>query len=138
MSKKPSPGNSDAEFASRLEGLFDEVPLEAREVEEIMQDAGIDANAASGRILALVREVSERERLDRFARADLERRVALEKLESKRGHSRRSRAEMIAQLSRIRERYPQAVAMYRDFQYAADDDLESLLDDLEVITGGQD
>lgn len=137
MSKKPSPDNSDAEFASRLEALLDEVPLEAREVDEILRSAGIDAKSATERIMARVREVHERERLERFARAEVERRAALEKLESKRGRARRSRAELLAQLSRIRERYPQTAAMYRDFESTTDDDLESLLDDLEVITGGE-
>ncbi len=65
--------------------------------------------------------------------------AALERIKSKRAdRPQRSRAEILARIFEIRAEYPQAAAMYRDFQSAPDQDLESLLDDLEeMISSGE-
>jgi len=137
--KKPAPKNTDVEIAARLEALLDEVPLEAREVAETLRLAGIDPKIATDRIMARARQVQERERTLRFARAEAERLAALEQMKSKRTERpQRSRAEILARIFEIRAQYPQAAAMYRDFQSAPDQDLESLLDDLEdMISSGE-
>lgn len=132
--KKPAPKNTDAEIAARLEALLDEVPLEPREVEETLRQAGIDPKTATDRIMARARQVQERERAQRFARAEAERVAALEGMRVERAsRPQRSRAEILARIFEIRAKYPQAAAMYRDFQSAPDQDLESLLDDLEAM-----
>jgi hypothetical protein len=132
--KKPSPKNTDAEIAGRLEALFDQVPLEQREVEATLRQAGIDPKAATERIMVRARLAQERERTERFARAEAERLAALERVTSKRvERPQRSRTEILARIFEIRTQYPQTAAMYRDFQSAPDQDLESLLDDLEEM-----
>ena len=68
--KKPSPKNTDAEVASRLEGLFEQVPLDRTEIEETLREAGIDAKSATERMMARVMEVQENERRERLAQAD--------------------------------------------------------------------
>ncbi len=78
--KKPAPKNTDAEIAARLEALLDEVPLEPREVEETLRQAGIDPKTATDRIMARARQVQERERTQRFARAEAERVAALARI----------------------------------------------------------
>jgi cell fate (sporulation/competence/biofilm development) regulator YlbF (YheA/YmcA/DUF963 family) len=138
--KKPAPKNTDAEIAARLEALMDEVPLEPREVEETLQQAGIDPKTATDRIMARARQVQERERTQRFARAEAERVAALERIKSKRAdRPQRNRAEILARIFEIRAEHPQVVsAMYRDFQSAPEQDLQSLLDDLEdMISSGE-
>lgn len=137
--KKPAPKNTDADIAARLETLMDEVPLEPREVEETLRQAGIDPKTATDRIMARARQVQERVRTQRFVRAEAERVAALEQIKSKRAdRPQRSRAETLARIFEIRAQYPQAAAMYRDFQSAPDRDLESLLDDLEdMISSGE-
>jgi cell fate (sporulation/competence/biofilm development) regulator YlbF (YheA/YmcA/DUF963 family) len=137
--KRAAPKSTDAEIAARLETLLDEVPLESREIEEVLRQAGIDPKAATDRIMARARHVQERERTQRFAQAEAARVAALERIKSMRAdRPQRSRAEVLARIFEIRAQYPQAAAMYRDFQAAPDQDLESLLDDLEeMISSGE-
>lgn len=136
--KKPSPKNTDAEVASRFEGLFEQVPLDPREIEETLREAGIDAKTATDRMMARVLEVQEHERRERLAKADAERKADAVRNQSRRGGaSLRNRAEMLARFFEIRSQHPAAAAMFRDFQSASDEDLRSLLEDLEeLISGG--
>jgi hypothetical protein len=45
---------------------------------------------------------------------------------------------MLARFLEIRTQHPAAVAMFRDFQSASDEDLRSLLDDLEELISSGD
>jgi hypothetical protein len=137
--KKQTPANSDAAIASRLEALLDQVPLDRREVEDTLRHAGIDPKAATARMLARVAGLKERERSERFALAEADRLAALARMKSRRAEGpRRTRDEMLSRLAGIRKSYPAAAAMYRDFQTATEEDLASLLDDLEeMISSGK-
>lgn len=137
--KKPPPKNTDAEVASRLEGLFEQVPLDPREIEETLREVGIDAKSATERMMARVLELQEHERRERLAQADAERKAEAVRHQSKRGGtSLRNRAEMLARFFEIRTQHPAAAAMFRDFQSASDEDLRSLLDDLEELIASGD
>ena len=137
--KKPAQKNTDAEVAARLEALLDEVPLDAREVEETLRDAGIDAKAATARMMARVQEVQECQRRERLARADAERKADLASQHAKRSdRPLRTHAELLARFFEIRAQHPAAAALYRDFQSASEEDLRSLIDDLEeLISSGE-
>ena len=137
--KKLPPNNSDAEVAARLEELLDQVPLDPREIEETLREAGIDAKSATERMMARLQDVQEHERRERLTQADAERKADAARHQSKRGDaSMRSRAEMLARFFEIRTQYPAAAAMFREFQSASDEDLRSLLDDLEELISGGD
>jgi predicted phosphoribosyltransferase len=45
---------------------------------------------------------------------------------------------MLARFFEIRTKHPAAAAMFRDFQSVSDDDLRSLLDDLEELISSGD
>jgi hypothetical protein len=133
MKKEPT-DSSDVGFVARLEALSDEVELKEDEVNELLLGAGIDAQAATERMLARVQEVEQQQRAERFAKAEVERRAALEKLAVPR--VRRSKTELLARLSEIRASLPpsdQPQAFYRGFESASEDDLESFVADLEEL-----
>jgi hypothetical protein len=133
MKKEPTK-NSDVEFVARLETLSDEVQLKEDEVDELLREAGIDAQASTERMLARVREVEQRQRAERFAKAEVERKAALERLGAP--HARRSKAELLSRLAEIRSSLPpgdQPQAFYRGFETASEEDLESFVADLEEL-----
>lgn len=137
--KKQVPTNSDAEIASRLEALLDQVPLDHREVEDTLRDEGIDPKAATARMLARVSELKERERTERFAQADANRLADLARMKSRRAERpRRTREELLSGIAAIRKSHPAVATFYRDFQATTDEDLAALLDDLEeMISSGK-
>ena len=137
--KKPSHKNTDADVAARLVALLEEVPLDAGEVDETLRDAGIDAKSATARMMARVHEVQERERRERLARADADRKADLAKVRARRAdRPLGTRADLLARIFEIRAQHPSAAVLHRDFQSASEDDLRSLVDDLEdLISNGE-
>lgn len=133
---RSAPNKSDAAFVARLESLFDQVPLEDAEVESILAEEGIDPAAVTARALSLVAEETERLRVERLRFADAERRSAVSQLESRlAARIKRSRDELLARFAELRLSQPQAAAMFRDFKSASDEDLASLVAELETLVG---
>lgn len=119
--------DSEADLLARFAALSDEVPVDADEADEVLRDVGIDSNAAFKRLAARISDFDAEQKRQRFAQAEAERQAALERLQKTR--PKLPRAEMLA---RIRQLQPDTIA-FKGFESAPDDDLESLLAQLEEM-----
>jgi len=127
--------NSDADFVGKLDLFLEGTRLDDGDVEALLRKEGVDATSALLRLQARVAEVEKELRAEYFAKVKSERLRALEGLASA-PQKRRNREELIARLSEIRSQLPsnrQPQALFRGFETDSDEDLESMIDDLEAL-----
>jgi hypothetical protein len=127
----------DWAFIERFERLTDETPLSDEEARAVLAEAGIIPETALEELLARIEEAEAQGRRERFAAAEVKRRETLKRLEAPR--SKLSRPELMAQLSTLRGKHPELIAHFRNFEAAPDEDLQSLLAEIEeLLASGKD
>jgi len=126
----PSP-NGQRSFAERFESVDDSVPLSLEEAKAILADAGVDPAAGMKRLLAEMDNIDAAARQQRFAKAEVARQRELSRLEK--GFEGLGRAELLQQLDIFRTNHPELRANFRSFQGSSDDELRSLLAELEEL-----
>lgn len=129
---------SDKSFVKSLEALSEHTPLDDGEAAEILAEAGIDPARALAELKAALAEEDERVRVERFAEAGRRREEALRKLSTAR--PKRSRQELRERLSTLQTALPtdqRPQTFYRDLSSVPDEDLESLVAELEALVEGE-
>jgi hypothetical protein len=127
---KPTP-TGPRSFAERFESVDDAVPLSVEEAKAILADAGIDPAEGMKRLFAEMDSIDAAARQKRFANAEVSRQRELSRLEK--GFEGLGRAELLQQLDIFRTSHPELRANFRSFQGASDDELRSLLAELQEL-----
>lgn len=122
---------SDEDFLARLDRVSDEIPVTDAEAEMLLQEAGVDAPGALRRLLSRIENFDTQQKQERFARADAERRAAL--AQSSTPSRQRSRGELLARLDELKAHSDQPQAYFRSLESVPDEDLESLVSQLEEL-----
>jgi|GraSoiStandDraft_41_1057321.scaffolds.fasta_scaffold876464_2 hypothetical protein len=138
MIKKPP--ETYRAFVDRLADLFDQIPPEdIEEAEQELRDAGVDPEAIGQRMKNLAEQTLARSRLNWRAEAAAERRHALDKLTHFAARIPEARSGLEIAIREILERSPHlgnlpaVTAHFRNFAEATDEDLRSLLLELEFL-----
>jgi len=138
MTKKPP--ETYREFLDRLADLFDEVPPESlEEAEQELRDAGLDPEAIGQRMSELAARTLARSPLNWRVSAPEERHRALGQFTHFKATIPETRAEIEVAIRQILEQMPhlaQSPAVtthFRNFEEAGDEDLRSLLLELEFL-----
>jgi len=118
-------------FAERFESLDDAIPLSLEEAKAILADAGIDPVEGMNRLFAEMDAVDAAARQQRFAKAEVARQRDLLRLDK--GFEGLGRAELLQQLDIFRSNHPELRANFRSFQGSSDDELRSLLAELQEL-----
>jgi hypothetical protein len=127
-------------FLDRLEDLLDQSPPEnVKEAEDELRDAGLDPEVVGQRMRAIAEQTLARSRANWWAEAAVERRHALDKLtqfaapipDARSGIEAAIR-QILQQSPRLRD-LPTVSAHFRNFAEATDEDLKSLLLELEFL-----
>lgn len=133
MSKRTAHDES-LQFLARFDALSDSVPLADDEVDELLASAGIQPEAAFGRLQTRVKKLEAVQRKERFARAAVDRQAQLRRLEVQR--PKRSRTELLAQMDALKAQLPAGrtlQAHFRNYESAPVEDLETLVADFEAL-----
>jgi hypothetical protein len=109
------------------------VPLDDEDAEEIIASAAIDADSALSRLLQRMDDEDEEVRTASYERAAEERRRMLERMQPRTQH--RSRQELLSIIAKMQEQGVELQALYKDLKEVTDEDLESLVADLELLSG---
>ncbi len=126
------PGSKDDwSFIERFERLDDEVPITDEEAKGVLAEAGIDPVASMKRLFESIDADEAEERRARFAKAEVARQQELTRLEHR--HANLSGPELRQQLDIYRTGYPELRANFRNFEGANDDELRSLLAEIEEL-----
>lgn len=138
MIKKPP--ETYRAFLDRLEDLFDQSPPEnVKEAEEELRDAGLDPEVVGQRMRAIAEQALTRARANWWTKVAVERRHVLDKLTQFAAHIPEARSgietairEILKQSPRLSD-LPMVTAHFRNFAEATDEDLKSLLLELEFL-----
>jgi hypothetical protein len=126
------PGSKDdRSLIERFEKLDDEVPISDDEAKAILAESGIDPKASLARLFQSIDAVEAKERQQRFARAEIGRDEELSRLEQRYAHL--SGPQLRQQLTLLQSRHPELRANFRNFERANDDELRSLLVEIEEL-----
>jgi hypothetical protein len=138
MIKKPP--ETYRAFVDRLADLFDQIPPETvEEAEQELRDAGFDPEAVGQRMKILAEQTLARSRLNWRINAAEERGRVVDKLTHFVARVPEARSELETAIRQILERSPQfgnlpaVTAHFRNFAEATDEDLKSLLFELEFL-----
>lgn len=129
-----SSSESDRRFLKSLHALADAAPMDDAEVDEILADAGIDSAGALTELQSAIAAHDEERRQKRFAAAEARRRTALDRLAAPR--KSRTREELLGRLDFLQQTLPPEQApqaFFRDLKQVPDEDLESLVEELEEM-----
>lgn len=121
-------------LAERFEDLDDEVPMTKEEAQTVLKAAGLDAADGMKRLLGELDAIEDKERAERFAKAEVAVRRERAQLEAKK-KSDLARPELLEQLDWYRLQYPKLSAHFRNFQSASEEELRTLLAEIEELTG---
>lgn len=128
--KKPGT-KPESDLVSRFERLDDEVPITDEEAKTILADAGLDPSESLKRLFSKLDAAAAEERHERFAKAEVARSRDLQRLRT--SEATASRPELLAQLSLWRTQHPSLSAQFRNFESMSDDELHSLLVEIEEL-----
>jgi hypothetical protein len=131
----PAKPNSEAQaLIDCLEELGDAVPMDDAEAKRMVRESGIDTSRALRNAFALIEAAKERALQEALRTAKSERMSVLKRLETTRPV--RTRDESIAFIRSAGQSLPLASrpqAFHRNFESAADEDIESLAAEIEVL-----
>ena len=131
MTKKPP--TDEQRLISRFGRARDEAPMSEAEAKEFLNELGIDADAEFKLLLENVgarEEVAARQLL-----ADAEAQYRQLQSRAKSTGKRRSRSENQAWIRAQQQRHPELSAHHHDLTHMSDDDLASLVEQLEELEG---
>ncbi len=140
--KNRKPPATDAELMSSINKLFDEVePESPEEIDAILQKAGYDPQQVAARMKAVADNALVASPLDWRNRAPQKIQQERARLDSFVSSAPRSRADMVAAIQKLAAGLGSsrsfAGAYHRSFEEASDEDLASLLAELEYLTTQQ-
>lgn len=138
MSKR-EPLKTDQELARALDELFDEIPPPetSEEIDATLREAGCDPDEVASRMQALAERALRESPLNwRNRRQEMEQERA--QLDTSSSATERSRFELLSAIRQIFTQYPQLATHHRNLDQATDDDLASLLAELEYLVRQQD
>lgn len=133
MSKGKS-SDSDKDFLARLERVSDEIPVTEAEAEILLQDSGIDASKGLARLLGRVEAFDAQYKKTHYAQIDAARRAALARVPTQTPARQQSRVELLTRLKALRTNAEQPQAYFRSLESMPDDDLASLIAQLEELS----
>lgn len=141
MTKKKTLETSE-EFVNALVDLFDEMgPETPEEVEAILREAGYDPVQLAADMQTFAEQALKNSPLNWRNRAQQELTAARSHFESTLSRVSRSRNELIGAIQQLIQqvggRQPQVFAHFRNFESASDDDLASMLEELEYLVSQQ-
>jgi hypothetical protein len=108
--------------------------LSETEARELLKEDGVDVDAEYKLLLEGLATRNETERKQLLADADNAYR-ALDSGTAKKTTTTRSRNDNLARVRGHQQRHPQLTASFRDLTHMSDDDLQSLVDELDELTG---
>lgn len=119
--------------------LFDEVaPMTSEEIDDELRDVGLEPDEVGARMQAVVEEAlakTHRERRKKAAKEVAEERARIARAASNRP---RERADIIAAIEHLSAQFGGRVRYaYRNLESETDEDLASLLEDLEYLASQQ-
>jgi hypothetical protein len=141
MNKRRPPATEE-ELVHTFADLFDEVePDTPEEVDAVLQEGGHDPDTIAARMKSIAERALARSPLNWRNRAQREVEAERSKLDKVTPIVRRGRGEMITAiqqlLSRLQAHQLAPAHAYRNFDQATDDDLASLLAELEYLVAGK-
>lgn len=141
MTKK-KPLETSEEFVNALTDLFNEIgPETPEEVEAILREAGYDPAKLAAEMQAFAEQSLKNSPLNWRNRAQQELTAARSHFESTLSRVSRSRSELIEAIQQLLQQVggqpQQALAHFRNFESASDDDLASMLEELEYLKSQQ-
>ncbi len=139
---KRQPPVTEEELVHAFADLFDEVePETPEEIDAVLRDGGHDPDTIAARMKSIAERALARSPLNWRNRAQQELEAERSKLDRVTPIPRRGRGEIIAAiqqlLSRLQARQLAPAHAYRNFDQATDEDLASLLAELEYLVGGK-
>ena len=131
MTKKTTsqPGRS---LLDRFDRLDEQVPVDDQEADQIIADLGIDVDASLHRLMVRVNEAEAQLRQEEYAEVASKRQVALTKLQQSRPP--RTRAALLARIAELQSGPSRPQAFYKNLESVPDDDLASLVAELEELS----
>lgn len=129
MTKQPP--TDEQRLVLRFERARDEAPLSELEAREVLEELGIDVDGEFKRMMAGLQEREEETRRQRLAEADASYRQLL--AAPRKPVRRRTPAENRTRIREIQAHYPDASAHHHDLTHMSDDDLASLVEQLEAL-----
>jgi vacuolar-type H+-ATPase subunit E/Vma4 len=126
-------GKKKRDLLDGYEELDVRVPLDDEDAEEILASASVDADAALSRLLQRIDDKEEELRATAYARATEERQRILGRMQPR--SQPRSREELLSTIAQMQSRGVELQAMYKNLEEVTDEDLESLVADLELLSG---
>lgn len=137
------PPTTDAELMRAINKLFDEIePESPEEIDAILQEAGYDPQQVAARMKAVADSVLATSPLDWRNRAPQRIQQERARLDSFVSSTPQSRADMVAAIQKLAaglgSNRSLAGAYHRNFEEASDEDLASLLAELEYLAAQHD
>lgn len=129
MTRKPP--TDEQRFVLRFERARDESPVSESEAREMLGDLGIDVDQEFKQMMAGLQFREDAARRQRLADADASYQQLLN--EPRKPVRRRTIAENRVRLQELQSRYPDASAHHHDLTYMSEDDLASLVEQLEAL-----
>lgn len=129
MTKQPP--TDEQRLVLRFERARDEAPLSEAEAREALGEMGIDVDGEFKRMLAGLHEREEAARRQRLVEAEASHRRFV--AEPRKPTRHRTPAENRARVRELQARYPDASAHHHDLTHMSDDDLASLVGELEAL-----
>jgi hypothetical protein len=139
---KQQPPATEEELVHAYADLFNEVePETPEEIDAVLREGGHDPDSIAARMKSTAERALARSPLNWRNRAQQELEAEKRKLDSVTPIMRRHRGEMITAiqqlLSRLHAHQLAPAHAYRNFDQATDDDLASLLAELEYLVAGK-
>lgn len=138
----PKPPTTEADLLRAAADLFDAVEAESPEdADTVLRAAGLDPTAVASRILDAVRKAAEQSSLNwrNQEQAMLRERSRLEAVGSPKATTRQNLIAAIQRLASVGGRRTQELILaHRNLEQATDEDLATLLTELEYLAGNTD
>ncbi|MCE9580091.1 MAG: hypothetical protein K8W52_43650 [Deltaproteobacteria bacterium] len=132
MTKQPL--TDEQRLILRFERARDEAPMSEPEARALLGEVGVDVDAEFKLLMEHVRDRDETARLEMLANAEVAYRQALS--QPRMPARRRSRTENQAAVRSMQARHPRLSAHHHDLTHMSDDDLASLVEQLEELEAG--
>lgn len=138
MNRRRSP-QTDEELVRSFLNLFDEVvPDSPEDVDEFLRESGYDPDDIGARIQAVAKKALKDSPLNWRKRAGHELRQVRDRLENFAPGQKEGRTEIITAIQEFVVQHGLATANFRNMEQATEEDLASLLFELEFLIDQQD
>lgn len=118
---------------ARLDRGRDEASLSEAEAREMLKEEGVDVETEYKLLLESLATRSEAERKQRLI--DAENAYRALDFSSTKATARRSRSDNLNRIRVHQQLHPQLTASFRDLSHMSDADLQSLVDEVDELTG---